>query len=63
MRDEKTLGRRQRQPPAPQSADVKVNEAMPILEKIRADKNHLYHDKVEKMSFTDLRLVQYKENK
>jgi len=40
-----------------------VNEAMPILEKIRANKDHLYHDKVEKMSFTDLRLVQYKENK
>jgi tetratricopeptide (TPR) repeat protein len=44
-------------------AKDKVNEAMPILEKIRANKNHLYHDKVEKMSFTDLRLVQYKENK
>lgn len=44
-------------------AKRKVNEAMPILEKIRANKDHLYHDKVEKMSFTDLRLVQYKENK
>jgi len=44
-------------------AKRKVNEAMPILEKIRANKEHLYHDKVEKMSFTDLRLVQYKENK
>ncbi|HEY4290337.1 MAG TPA: hypothetical protein VGN00_24725 [Puia sp.] len=44
-------------------AKDKVNEAMPILEKIKADKDHLYHDKVEKMSFTDLRLVQYKENK
>ncbi len=44
-------------------AKDKVNEAMPILEKIRANKSHLYHDKVEKMSFTDLRLVQYKENK
>jgi len=44
-------------------ATRKVNEAMPILEKIRANKSHLYHDKVEKMSFTDLRLVQYKENK
>lgn len=44
-------------------AKDKVNEAMPILEKIRANKDHLYHDKVEKMSFTDLRLVQYKENK
>jgi tetratricopeptide (TPR) repeat protein len=44
-------------------AKDKVNEAMPILEKIRANKDHLYHDKVAKMSFTDLRLVQYKENK
>jgi tetratricopeptide (TPR) repeat protein len=44
-------------------AKDKVNEAMPILEKIRANKDHLYHEKVEKMSFTDLRLVQYKENK
>jgi hypothetical protein len=44
-------------------AKDKVNEAMPVLEKIRANKEHLYHDKVEKMSFTDLRLVQYKENK
>lgn len=44
-------------------AKDKVNEALPILEKIRADKNHLYHDKVEKMSFMDLRLVQYKESK
>jgi len=40
-----------------------VNEAMPILEKIRADQHHKYHDKVEKMSFFDLRLAQYKENK
>jgi len=44
-------------------AKRKVNEAMPILEKIKANKSHLFHDKVEKMSFTDLRLVQYKENK
>ena len=44
-------------------ANRKINEAMPILERIRANKSHLYHDKVEKMSFTDLRLVQYKENK
>ena len=40
-----------------------VNEAMPILEKIRADQQHKFHDKVEKMSFFDLRLAQYKENK
>lgn len=41
----------------------KVNEAMPILEKIRADVHHQYHEKVAKMSFFDLRLDQYKENK
>jgi tetratricopeptide (TPR) repeat protein len=40
-----------------------VNEAMPILEKIRADQHHKFHEKVEKMSFFDLRLAQYKENK
>jgi len=40
-----------------------VNEAMPILEKIRADQHHKYHEKVERMSFFDLRLAQYKENK
>jgi len=40
-----------------------VNEAMPILEKIKADKDHLFHDRVANMSFTDLRIVQYKENK
>jgi tetratricopeptide (TPR) repeat protein len=40
-----------------------VNEAMPILEKIRTDAHHQYHEKVAKMSFFDLRLAQYKENK
>lgn len=44
-------------------AHRKINEAMPILEKIRGDKNHKYHDVVERMSFFDLRLAQYKENK
>jgi tetratricopeptide (TPR) repeat protein len=44
-------------------AHKSVNEAMPILEKIRADQHHKFHDKVEKMSFFDLRLAQYKENK
>ena len=44
-------------------AKDKVNEALPILEKIRANKNHLFHDKVTHMSFLDLRLVQYKESK
>jgi tetratricopeptide (TPR) repeat protein len=41
----------------------KVNEAMPILEKIRSNVHHQYHEKVAKMSFFDLRLAQYKENK
>jgi tetratricopeptide (TPR) repeat protein len=41
----------------------KVNQAMPILEKIKANPNHQYHQKVVKMSFFDLRLAQYKENK
>jgi len=44
-------------------AHRKINEAMPILEKIRGDKSHKYHDVVERMSFFDLRLAQYKENK
>lgn len=41
----------------------KVNQAMPILEKIKADPHHQYHQKVSEMSFFDLRLAQYKENK
>ena len=41
----------------------KVNQAMPILEKIKADANHKFHQKVASMSFFDLRLAQYKENK
>jgi hypothetical protein len=44
-------------------ADKKVNQAMPILEKIKADPHHQYHDKVAKMTFFDLRLAQYKETK
>ncbi|GGA95853.1 tetratricopeptide repeat protein [Puia dinghuensis] len=44
-------------------ARKKINEAMPILEKILTDQHHQYHEKVMKMSFLDLRLAQYKENK
>ncbi|MDO6431100.1 hypothetical protein Q4E93_10905 [Flavitalea sp. BT771] len=44
-------------------AKDKVNEALPILEKIRANKEHLFHDKVTHMSFLDLRLVQFKESR
>jgi tetratricopeptide (TPR) repeat protein len=38
-----------------------VKEAMPLLDKIRADKNHLYHDVVVKMSTLDLRIAGYKD--
>ena len=40
-----------------------VKEAMPLLDKIRADKTHLYHDVVEKMSTLDLRIAAYKNLK
>ncbi|HEV3411000.1 MAG TPA: hypothetical protein VG101_00920 [Puia sp.] len=40
-----------------------VKEAMPLLDKIRADKTHLYHDVVVKMSSLDLRIAAYKELK
>jgi tetratricopeptide (TPR) repeat protein len=40
-----------------------VKEAMPLLDKIRADKTHLYHDVVEKMSSLDLRIAAYKNLK
>ena len=40
-----------------------VKEAMPLFDKIRADKHHLYHDVVEKMSSMDLRISAYKDLK
>jgi len=40
-----------------------VNEAMPLLEKIKANKSHLYYETVSKMSFRDLRIIQYKNLK
>jgi len=40
-----------------------VKEAMPLLDKIKADKNHLYHDVVVRMSTLDLRIAEYKELK
>jgi hypothetical protein len=40
-----------------------VKEAMPLFEKIRNDKNHLYHDVVVKMSSMDLRIAAYKDLK
>ncbi|MDR3711423.1 MAG: hypothetical protein P4L51_01305 [Puia sp.] len=40
-----------------------VREAMPLLDKIRTDKSHPYHDVVVRMSSLDLRIVQYKSSK
>jgi tetratricopeptide (TPR) repeat protein len=40
-----------------------VKEAMPLLEKIKADKSHLYHDVVVRMSSLDLRIAAYKDLK
>jgi tetratricopeptide (TPR) repeat protein len=40
-----------------------IKEAMPLLDKIRADKTHLYHDVVVKMSSLDLRIAEYKDLK
>jgi hypothetical protein len=40
-----------------------VKEAMPLLDKIRADKTHLYHDVVIRMSSLDLRIAAYKDLK
>ncbi|HEX9511104.1 MAG TPA: hypothetical protein VF939_11530 [Puia sp.] len=40
-----------------------ANEAYPLLEKIKANKGHLYYDKVAKMSLADLRIARYKSHK
>ena len=40
-----------------------ANEALPLLEKIKANNNHLYHGVVVKMSSLDLRIIQMKSNK
>jgi tetratricopeptide (TPR) repeat protein len=40
-----------------------IKEAMPLLDKIRADKTHQYHDIVVKMSSLDLRIAEYKDLK
>ena len=44
-------------------ASNEVKEALPILKKISADKNHLYHDKVAGISSLDLQIAAYKEFK
>ena len=40
-----------------------VNEAIPLLEKIKANKGHLFHDRAVKISSTDLRIAQYRNSK
>ena len=40
-----------------------VKEAIPLLDKIKADKTHLYHDVVVRMSSLDLRIAAYKDLK
>jgi tetratricopeptide (TPR) repeat protein len=40
-----------------------ANEATPLLEKIKANKNHLYHDVVVKMSSLDLGILDRKSSK
>lgn len=40
-----------------------VNEAIPILDRIRSNSRHLYHDKVMMISTLDLRIAQYKSSK
>ena len=42
--------------------DNQPANALPLLEKIKADNDHLYHDKVQKMS-TDLKVLEYKSGK
>lgn len=44
-------------------AQREVNQALVLLEKIKADPEHLYHDKVAGMSFTDLRIAAFKNPK
>jgi hypothetical protein len=40
-----------------------ANEALPLLEKIKANGSHLYHGVVLKMSSLDLRIIQFKSGK
>ena len=41
-------------------ANNEAEEALPIIERIKADKNHLYHQVIGKMSSLDLRIIQHK---
>jgi hypothetical protein len=44
-------------------AENRADQALPLLEKIRTDPDHLYHQKVAAMSFTDLRIASFKSHK
>lgn len=44
-------------------ANQEAARAIPILEKIKSDRSHLYNRVVGEMSWTDLRIIQYKMNK
>lgn len=44
-------------------AQNRADQAMPLLQKIKADPYHLYHQKVASMSFIDLRVAAFKEHK
>lgn len=44
-------------------ANNEAAKAMPLLEKIKADKDHLYHQIVAKMSSLDLKIIDYKTRK
>jgi len=44
-------------------ANNEAAKAMPLLEKIKADKNHLYNEKVSKMSSIDVNILKYKAGK
>jgi tetratricopeptide (TPR) repeat protein len=44
-------------------ANNEAEEALPLIEKIKADKNHLYHQVIGKMSSLDLRIIRHKAHK
>jgi tetratricopeptide (TPR) repeat protein len=44
-------------------ANQEAGKAIPILEKIKSDKNHLYNRVVNDMSWLDLKIIQYKNGK
>ncbi len=44
-------------------ANNEATKALPILEKIKADKNHLYNETVKNMSTIDLKVLDFKSDK